>query len=102
MNKFHSFKNFLFLKMLYCFVLKIILKYEKPRKEIIYNLRKYSPSKNTGVDCHALLQGIFPTQGSNPGLPLCRQILYCLSHQGNPRKEIIYNLDTFSHPLYAR
>ena len=28
-----------------------------------------SPGKNTGVDYHALLQGIFPTQGSNPGLP---------------------------------
>ena len=35
--------------------------------------------------CHALLQGIFPTQGSNPGLPHCRQILYHLSHQGSPR-----------------
>ena len=39
--------------------------------------------QNTGVGCHALLQGIFPTQGSNPGLPHCRQILYHLSHQGN-------------------
>ena len=44
-----------------------------------------SPDKNTGVGCHALLQGIFPTKGSNPGLPHCRQILYHLSHQGNPR-----------------
>jgi len=35
---------------------------------------------------HSLLQGIFPTQGSNPGLPHCRQILYPLSHQGSPRK----------------
>ena len=43
-----------------------------------------SPGKNTGVGCHALLQGIFPTQGSNPGLPYCRQILYQLSHQGSP------------------
>ena len=34
------------------------------------------------VGCHALLQGIFLTQGSNPGLLHCRQILYCLSHQG--------------------
>ena len=34
-----------------------------------------SPGKNTGVGCHALLQGIFPTQGSNPGLPHCRWIL---------------------------
>ena len=41
--------------------------------------------KNTGVVCHALLQGIFPTQGLNPGLPHCRQILYHLSHQGSPR-----------------
>ena len=43
-----------------------------------------SPGKNTGVGCHALLQGIFPTQESNPGLPHCRQILYHLSHQGSP------------------
>ena len=42
------------------------------------------PSKNTGVGCHFLLQGIFPTQGSNPGLPHCRQTLYHLSHQGSP------------------
>ena len=45
-----------------------------------------SPGKNTGVSCHALLQGIFPTQGSNPGLTQCRQILYHLSHQGSPNK----------------
>ena len=44
-----------------------------------------SPGKNTGVGCHALLHGIFPTQGLNPGLPHCRWILYRLSHQGNPR-----------------
>ena len=41
-----------------------------------------SPGKNTGVDCHTLLQGIFLTQGSNPGLIQCRQIFYHLSHQG--------------------
>ena len=40
-----------------------------------------SPGKNIRVDCHALLQGIFPTQELNPGLPLCGQILFCLSHQ---------------------
>ena len=44
-----------------------------------------SPGKNTGVGCHALLQGIFPTQGSNPGLPHWGQILDHLSHQGSPR-----------------
>ena len=38
-----------------------------------------SPGKNTGVACHSLLQGIFPT----PGLLRCRQILYCLSRQGS-------------------
>ena len=44
--------------------------------------------KSTGVGCHFLLQGIFPTQGSNPGLPHCRQMLYCLSHQDLPRPGI--------------
>ena len=43
-----------------------------------------SPGKNAGVGCYAFLQGIFPTLGSNPGLPHCRQILYYLSHQGSP------------------
>ena len=39
-----------------------------------------SPGKNTGVGCHFLLQRIFLTQGSNPDLLHCRQILYHLSH----------------------
>ena len=43
-----------------------------------------SPGKNTGVDCHSLLQSIFPTQGSNLGLLLCRQILYHLSYREDP------------------
>ena len=38
------------------------------------------PSKSTGVGRHSLLQGIFPTQGSNPGLLYCKQTLYPLSH----------------------
>ena len=41
-----------------------------------------SPGQNTGVGSLSLLRGIFPTQGSNPGLPHCRQILYELSHEG--------------------
>ena len=53
-----------------------------------------SPSKNTGVGCHALLQGIFPTQGLNPGLLHCKQILYCLSHQGSPK-----NIGVGSHSI---
>ena len=48
----------------------------------------YSPwnslSWNTGVGSLSLLQGIFPTQGSNPGVPHYRWILYQLSHRGNP------------------
>ena len=43
------------------------------------------PGKNTGVGSRSFLQRIFPIQGSNPGLPNCRQILYCLSHLGSPR-----------------
>ena len=50
----------------------------------------YSPwnsaGQNTGVGSLSLLQGIFPTQGLNPGLWHCRQILYQLSHKGSPRR----------------
>ena len=44
-----------------------------------------SPGQNTGVGSLSLLQGIFPTQGSNPGLLHCRRILYQLSHKGHLR-----------------
>ena len=44
-----------------------------------------SPAQNTGVGSLSLLQGIFPTQGSNPGLLHWRRILYQLSHKGSPR-----------------
>ena len=54
------------------------------------------PGKNIGVGCHFLLQGIFPTQGSNPGLLHCRWILHCLSHQGSPK-----NTGVGSHYLIA-
>ena len=54
-----------------------------------------SPGKNTGVGCHAFLQGIFPTQGSNHGLLHCRQIFYHLSHQGSP----IYSLNPPQSPM---
>jgi len=55
-----------------------------------------SPGKDTGVGCHAFLQGIFPTQGSNPGLLQCRRILYRLSHQGSPwpDKFLVVNCST--------
>ena len=48
--------------------------------------------KSTGVGCHFLLQGIFPTQGSNPGLSHRRQMLYRLSHQ------TLYRLKTWELP----
>ena len=47
-----------------------------------------SPAQNNGVGSLSLLQGIFLTQGSNPGLPHCRQILYQLSHKGSPQKHV--------------
>ena len=61
-----------------------------------------SPGKNTGVGCHALLQGIFPTQGLNPGLLHCRQILYCLRHQGSPGvgvSEVAQSCPTLCDPM---
>ena len=60
----------------------------KPRSPALQadSLLSESPGKpkNTGMGSLSLLQGIFQTQGSNPGLQHCRQILYHLSHQGNP------------------
>ena len=41
-----------------------------------YTVHGNSPGQDTGVGSFSFLQGIFPTQGSNPGLPHCRQILY--------------------------
>ena len=51
-----------------------------------------SPGQNTGVGSRSLLQGIFPTQGSNLGLPHCRQIFYPMNHQGSPK--ILESLNT--------
>ena len=57
----------------------------------VSNLQNWnSPGKNTGVSSHSLLQGIFPTQGWNPGLLHCMQILYRLSHQGSPQGLLDY------------
>ena len=53
-----------------------------------------SPDQNTGVGSCSLLQEIFPTQGSNPGLTHCRQILYPLSNKGSPRKMVTITLCT--------
>ena len=59
-----------------------------------------SPGQNTGVGSLSLLQGIFPTQGLNPGLPHCRWILYQLSHEGRPRilEWVVYPFSSGSSP----
>ena len=64
-----------------CLILCDPMDYSPPRSSVHGD----SPGKNTGVGFHALLQGILPTQGSNPGLLHCRWILYYQSHQGSPR-----------------
>ena len=59
--------------------------------------------KSTGVGCHFLLQWIFPTQGSNPGLPHCRQTLYHLSHQGSPWKTThLFIKDAYPSRIYFK
>ena len=58
-----------------------------------------SPGKNTGVGCHFLLQGIFPTQGLNLGLLQCRKILYWLSYQGS-LTNVCKHLCFFQHICY--
>ena len=58
-----------------------------------------SPCQNTEVGSLFLLQGIFPSQGLNPGLPLFRQILYQLGQKGSPRRsEVVANTTTQMSP----
>ena len=63
-----------------------------------------SPGHNTGVGSLSLLQGIFPTQGSNPGVLHCRWILYQLSHKGSLRilEWVAYPLSRGSHSQTRR
>ena len=63
-----------------CSTLCNSMDYSPPDSSILED----SPGRNTGMGCHALLQGIFPTQGLNLGLLHWRWILYSLSHQGSP------------------
>ena len=62
-----------------------------------------SPGKNTGVGCHSPLQGIFLTQGSNPSLLHCRQILYHLSYREFPDhlSELYILSSTSSYSLFS-
>ena len=72
------------------FLLRVALESESESLSVVSNPMRLhglyspwnSPGQNTGVGSLSLLQGIFPTQGSNPGLLHCRQILYQLSHKG--------------------
>ena len=58
-------------------------------------------AKNTGINCHFLLQGIFPTHRSNLGLPHCRQTLYHLSYQGSPGTQFrMMKYDMWSSDLH--
>ena len=69
------------------------MKIESESQSVVSNSLRphglYSPwnslGQNTRVGTLSLLQRIFPTQGSNPGIPYCRPILYQLSHKGSPR-----------------
>ena len=71
----------------------LLLYFETASQSVVSNSFRphglYSPwnslGQNTGVGSPSLLQGIFPTQGLNTGLPHCRQILYQLSHKESPR-----------------
>ena len=54
------------------------------------SVRGNSPGKDTGVGCYFLLQGIFPTPGSNSGLLYFRWTLYHLNHQGSPKLMLLY------------
>ena len=58
--------------------------------------------KSTGVGCHFLLQGIFPTQGSILGLPHCRQMPYPLSHQESPNLKDKTKIRVFTSYLKSR
>ena len=56
-----------------------------------------SPGQNTGVGSRSLLEGIFPTQGLNPGRLHCRWMLYQLSYQGIPYVSVCIHTHTHTH-----
>ena len=60
------------------------------------------PGKDAGMGCHFLLQRIFPTQGSNPGLLHCRQILYRMSYKGSPIVMAFYSKPSQSISVWSR
>ena len=64
---------------------------------LLFATPRNSPGQNSGVGSLCLLQGIFPTQGSNPGVPHCRRILYQLSHRGSPKHALVDILNSCDH-----
>ena len=92
--------NMCYLDCLLCFSLAWTTTYSVVSDSLqphgLYSLWN-SPGQNTGVGSHSLLQEIFRTQGSNPGLPHCRRILYQLSHKRSPGQP---QLDTNSRVTY--
>ena len=85
-----AFKNYIvYTHISLCVFFKYILYMKKWKWKSFSSIQLFvtpwnSPGQNTGVGSLSLFQGIFPTQGSNSGLPHYRQILYQLSHRGSP------------------
>ena len=92
-TKVHAVKAMVFLAVMYGCETWTIKKPESESCSVVSNSlwphglypMGYSQGWNTGVGSLSPLQGIFPTQGLNPGIPHCRQILYHLSHKRRPR-----------------
>ena len=84
-----------------CFPIPLSLWDHNSGKTSLWPHGLYSPwnslGQSTRVGSLSLLQGIFPAQESNPGLPHCRQILYQLSHKGSPR-----SLEWVAYPFSSR
>ena len=64
-------------------------------------LRRQSTDKSTGVGCPFILQGIFLTQGSNLGLPHCRQTLYHLSHREAQCSNVLVHAPVYVYVVYV-
>ena len=62
-----------------------------------FSVHGNSPGMNTGIGCHDLLQGIFPTKGSSLCFPRCRWILYHLSHQKSQIMHCFSSVQSLSH-----
>ena len=94
--------HFYFLYLLLVKLLSRVRLFATPGMQPTRLLRPWNfPGKRTGAGCHFLLQGIIPTQGLNPGLPYCRQMLYHLSHQGSPSSSYVHTKMFFILTLQA-